>query len=280
MTIGNVGKVALNANINTEFHLGNAISFYRGVQYYKPATTTIGNFDTANVNFSEFYGTQDKVTVDMYIGSDTQNYTLNPAAVSGYVAAFTKVNLTVNSGVYVGSASTGSYAMTITGFVSGDTVNLINNGVIIGAGGNGGGGNNNAAGDVGNNGGNALRLLCATNITNNGTIAGGGGGGGAADGGSIYGSCFGGGGTYTGSGGGGGAGYSGGSGGSPGGNSGTKTAGGAGGTSEGTGGSGGNQGLNGSASSSGRAGGTAGKYITGISYATWITTGTRIGPSS
>lgn len=273
MTISLTGKVALNANINAEFQLGNAMSTYRGVAYYKPSTTTIGNFDSTNLNFSEFRGTQDKITTDLTISSNTQNYTLNTASVPGYVANFSKVNLTIDSGVYVGSASTGSYAMTITGFAAGDTINLINNGTIIGAGGNGGSSPSGGTGNSGNAGGNALRLQCSVNITNNGIISGGGGGGGAQDGGDIYGSCTGGGGSVSGQGGGGGAGYTAGSGGSgdPSGSAGTFTTGGGG------SGNGGGQGAAGQTSSSGRAGGAAGKYISGIAYANFIVTGTLKG---
>lgn len=240
------------------------------------STSTLGNFDSVNLNFSDFYGTSDKVTADITISADTQNYTLNPAAVAGYVANFSEVTLTINPGIYVGSASTGSYAMTITGFGAGDTINLINNGTIIGAGGNGGDSPVGGTGNPGNAGGNALLLQCPVNITNNGTLAGGGGGGGANDGGSIYGSCTGGGGSVAGPGGGGGAGYNAGSGGSgdPSGSSGSYTSGGGG------GGNGGGQGAAGDTSGSGRAGGAAGKYITGLAYATWVVTGTRLGGSS
>ena len=277
MTIGLTGKIALNANINLEFSRGNLMSSYRGVKYYKPSTATIGYFDSTNLNFSQFRGTQSSVIGNIAAFSvDTQNYTLNPAAVTGYVAGFTKVTVTINSGIYIGSSSTSTYALTITGFVNGDTVNLINNGFIIGAGGNGGAGRSNNSGLPGDPGGNALLLECPVNITNNGTIAGGGGGGGAADGGTTYGSCFGGGSDYAGQGGGGGAGYNGGGAGSgsPAASAGTKTAGGAG------AGAGGGPGIAGATSGNGRAGGAAGKYITGLSYATWIVTGTRIGGSS
>jgi hypothetical protein len=273
VTIGLTGKIALNANINNEFHRGNLVSAYRGIKWYKPATSTIGYFDSTNLNFGQFRGTQSSVTVNITISSDTRNYTLNPAAVSGYVAGFTTVNITINSGIYIGSSSTGTYALTITGFSSGDTINLINNGIIIGCGGDGGASHSNAAGDAGSPGGNALLLQFPTNITNNGTIAGGGGGGGAADGGTTYGSCLGGGSAYTGQGGGGGAGYNPGNGGSgsPNGSAGTRTNGGGG------SGPGGNPGVDGSTSGNGRGGGTAGKYINGESYATYIQTGTLLG---
>lgn len=272
MTIPLTGKVTLN-DVNNEFALGRNAGVMRGVPYYKPSTLTLSNFTSVNLNFNQFRGTQNKVTVDLTISADTQNYTLNPAAVSGYVAGFTKVNLTINGGIYVGSTSTGSYALTITGFASGDTINLINNGVVIGAGGNGGDGNG-GAGNPGNPGGNALLLQFPVNITNNGTLAGGGGGGGASDGGTTYGSCLGGGSSYNGTGGGGGAGYNPGAGGANGGSAGTRTTGGSG------GGAGGGPGQDGYASGNGRAGGAAGKYITGQAYANYIVTGTRLGYSS
>lgn len=280
MVISVSGKVGLNSNINAEFQLGNSISSYRGVQYYKPSTSTLATFDTTNLNFSEFRGTQTKVSANVNITSDSQNLTINTGNVAGYVAGFSKLTITISNGVYVGSTSTGSYALTITDFVSGDDVYLVNNGVIIGAGGKGGDSHSNAAGDPGNAGGNALRLLCSTNIINNGTIAGGGGGGGAADGGRTNGgTCHQTASDYTGSGGGGGAGYTAGSGGSGdnSGSSGTRTTGGAGGTNQGQGGAGGSPGQAGQTSGNGRSGGAAGKYIVGSNYANFIVAGTRLG---
>jgi hypothetical protein len=279
VTIGLTGKVALNANINNEFHRGNLMSSYRGVKYYKPSTTTIGYFDSTNLNFSEFRGTQNGISINITIAADTQNYVLSPSNASvspTYVSGFTSITVTINSGIYVGSSSTGTYAFTVSGFASGDKINIINNGFIIGAGGAGGASHSNASGSPGNAGGNALNLSYATYITNNGTIAGGGGGGGAADGGTTYGSCLGGGSSYTGQGGGGGAGYTVGAGGSgsPNGSAGTRTAGGAGAAT------GGGPGLAGGTSGNGRAGGAAGSYIVGASYANWIVTGTRLGGSS
>jgi hypothetical protein len=278
MTLQTTGHISLN-NINGEFSKGRDFAPYHGVKFYKPSTSTLGNFSTNTLHMSDFYGTQNGIIINVTISSDTQNYVLSPSNGSispTYVAGFTTINLTINSGIYVGSTTTGTYSFTVSGFTTGDTINLINNGIIIGCGGAGGNGHSNAAGDPGYVGGPALYLQYATNITNNGTISGGGGGGGAADGGTTYGSCLGGGSAYTGQGGGGGAGYTPGNGGSgsPSASNGTRTAGGAGAAT------GGGPGQAGATSGNGRAGGAAGNYIVGQAYANWLVLGTVLGGSS
>ena len=52
-------------------------------------------------------------TVVVTISASTQNYLANTAKVSGYVSGNTDVTFVINSGVVVGSASTGSYAFTV-----------------------------------------------------------------------------------------------------------------------------------------------------------------------
>lgn len=87
--------------------------------------------------------------------------------------------IATNTG-YISSASTGAYALTISGsFPNG--VEFINNGVILGRGGDGGAGGSIYTGvvqGVGASGGPALLVATAVTVSNNGTISGGGGGGG------------------------------------------------------------------------------------------------------
>ena len=101
-------------------------------------------------------------------------FVLAPNIVSGYTAGTTAVTLTINSGVYVYSDNTSRAGLTVTGFATGDTISIVNNGFIIGRGGNGGTGN-----QVGFAGGPAFRINNDVTITNNSYIAGGGGGGGS-----------------------------------------------------------------------------------------------------
>lgn len=214
------------------------------------------------------------------ISSDTTNYNLKTAAITGGWDQVKPLiaTVTINSGVYVYSTSTGTYAFdTGSTFPIGSVLNLINNGTILGKGGAGGSGGSGNNGSPGGSGGPALRVQYALTITNNNRIAGGGGGGGGGRGGSnpdksgpnIYDGGGGGGGIGNGAGGPGGGGTAG---------SGTLTSAGAGGAgqpgSPGTpGGSGGGYGSAGGGAT-GSSGGAAGGAIVGVSYVTFSTTGT------
>lgn len=241
------------------------------------------------------------VEISLTIASSLYNYNLWNNRGSNYEAGNSIITLTINSNRYVGSTSTGTYALTIpNNFHADDEIIIINNGYIYGRGGAGGKGAANSANNStnGGNGGHALRVQRPVSIHNNGVIAGGGGGGGGGGSYSIClssyaGSCnsyaF-----YSGNGGGGGQGYAGGTGGvrqggantASNGSNGSHVARGAGGTAGGQsvtyGGNGGTRGNNGSASASGsfgggRAGGIRGYYAVGNSNITWTKTGTRLG---
>ena len=238
--------------------------------------------------------TAEVVTINLNIAANANNYVLSDfLSATSYYPGRSIVNLTVDAGVIVGSGTVGTPALIIDGLVSGDLINLINNGNIAGAGGQGGAAGQytvtntpifnskgqpvytdskgrvqatnstvtSIPGRPGEIGGPALYVTYLTNLVNNGTIAGGGGGGG-------------GGGGSTGGQGGGGAGRKAGSGA----NNGTLTAGGAG---TGLGGAGGARGSAGSAgtndTNTGGLGGAPGAAIIGIDKVTITTAGTILG---
>jgi len=128
-----------------------------------------------------------RVAISSTFASNTANATLNLSAISGYVSGKSDITVTINSGVYLYSTSTGGYGLNISGATTGDTLTIVNNGFILGQGGTGG------AGIAGNNAGPALNLgfgmsACTINNTNaSAYIAGGGGGGGGASSGSTSG---------------------------------------------------------------------------------------------
>jgi len=184
--------------------------------------------------------------------------------------------VTIAGGVWIGSASTASPALTISGsFPAGSSITLVNNGHISGAGGY----QNSAVG------GPAIQASAPVSIQNNGYIWGGGGAGGHAGSYVSRYSCSsdcwiagnsspvwaaggaggGGGGTIAGwratstAGGAGSGGCVGGTGGAPG----------------YAGAAGGNCGAGGNSP-----GGAVGNYIVGNSYVTWTTAGTRLGGAS
>lgn len=145
------------------------------------------------ISMSNFYGKALGFVFAQTLSSNTTNYNLKSAAI---VAGWDQVKklfatITINSGVYVYSTSTGSYAFdTGSTFPTGSTLALINNGTIIGRGGDGGNGGNGSAAvptqniaAPGSSGGPAFIARYAISVTNNGTIGGGGGGGGGGSGG-------------------------------------------------------------------------------------------------
>ena len=183
--------------------------------------------------------------------------------------------ITINSGIVVYSDTTATAAFDIpTTIPAGSTINIINNGYIVGMGGAGGG---NSISQVGQNGGPAMNVAVACSITNNGTIGGGGGGGGYCGVASF--SSAGGGGGRSGR-----VNSAGGASNTFPGGAGTFAAAGAGGVNSGRiGGTGGNWGATGGTATGGRtnyAGGAGGAAVVGNSYVTWLAIGTRMGALS
>jgi len=306
------GQLAIS-DIATEFGdtQPNSMSeYYRGGSLVPDSAGNSAVPASGAISINNFYNAANRVAIALSIASSTQNYDLYTNRGGSYSAGTSDITLTINAGVNVGSASTGTYALSIpSAFHAGDSISIVNNGVIIGRGGNGGKSNGAVTNiGAGGGGGNAVYVAKATTITNNGTIASGGGGGGGGGPGAVF--AF----TpkgarpatyYGGGGGGGGAGYTAGSG-SPGqprpggtgatGASGSVSAGGAGGagsTNSGAGGAGGGRGANGGAGGvgswpihpypfgypykQGGAAGATGSYLVGNPLVTWAATGTRQG---
>jgi hypothetical protein len=296
---GNATTGGLNQSVNIELNRSATAT----INMNESAVRTLAAVPSGAISMSNFYGKSNRVIASVVIAANTANYTVNTAKVTGYVAGSTDLTLTINSGIFVSSGSTGSYAMTVdTSWAAGDTISIINNGTIVGRGGNGGqgavstGGNGNA----GSSGGPALIVNRAVTFNNtNGRIAGGGGGGGGGTNGQ-YTQTFGKSSTtffFGGGGGGGGIGdSSGGAGGSGGGGNpgsgGTLTAAGAGGATiplperpSGAGGAGGGYGSGGAAGQftgggSAGGGGAAGACIAGNANITYAGTGIRNGSIS
>lgn len=271
MPIPGPGTAISMTTIATEFGgtVPHSLSeYYRGGGLVPNTPTNAAIPTSGTIAIGNFYGAANRNTVNLTIAANTTNYDVYTNRGPAYVAGSTDLVVTVNPGVIVGSATTGTYAMLVpSAFSPTDTVTIVNNNVIQGRGGNGGAGGpalSPAIGAPGGVGGNAIYVNRPTTITNNGTVAGGGGGGG-------------GGGPPTnkvaGGPGGGGAGFPGGA------PNGTSAAGGAG-IAPG-GGPGGGRGAAGSAGAAGRgvggSGGGAGNYIVGNPFTTWPVTGTRQG---
>lgn len=120
------------------------------------------------------------------VASNVNSYDV---ANSAYVAGWDGVRpinakITIQPSIFLSSNTVYGYALDTGSLPSGSIINLINNGVIVGAAGQGAFGpsaESFTVAQAGQAGGHAIiaRAGCTLLITNNGTIAGGGGGGGA-----------------------------------------------------------------------------------------------------
>jgi hypothetical protein len=149
------------------------------------ASRSLAGVASGQISMSNFYGKSLSFTFSPTISANTANYNLKAAAIAAGWNQTTPLNatVTINSGVYVYSTSTGAYAFqTGVTFPTGSVLRLINNGIILGMGGAGAAGMNSsvyvATTINGAVGGPALLAQQAISITNNGIIGGGGGGGG------------------------------------------------------------------------------------------------------
>ena len=98
----------------------------------------IGKSASVQMAFNEWYGASARVAVNLTLSSNTNNYNIYSNRGGSYSAGKTDVTLTINSGVTVGSTSTGAYALdTGSGWTSGDTISITNSGTVKGRGANG-----------------------------------------------------------------------------------------------------------------------------------------------
>ncbi|MFY9243303.1 MAG: hypothetical protein WAO74_09770, partial [Polaribacter sp.] len=223
MAVKGSGALSIATDIVGEFggDAPHSLSEYYGGGTYVPAGANPGIATSGAINFGSHYGAV-AATV-LTISSNVNNYDIGAQAISAGGDKSTPVILTINAGVTVGSTSASTAAMfTGTGWASGTTINITNNGSIvglsgtntsggIGTGGNGGngtgstggpgvaGGTGSGSADSANTGGDAfehsqtsdnnLSVIFDTVGTRTAgsagtkTISGGGGGGGAGGGG-------------------------------------------------------------------------------------------------
>lgn len=128
-------------------------------------------------------GAKGRTTLSYTFSSNTANASLNLSSIGGYSAGNSDITVTVNSGVYLYSTSTGGYGLNLSGGTAGDTLTIVNNGYIMGMGGAGGGYVGGSTARPGSAGGPAINFgfsLSGATVTNTSGYIGGGGGGGAS----------------------------------------------------------------------------------------------------
>ena len=152
MAVKGSGALSILNDIVAEFGgtAPHSLSEYYGGGTYVPAGANPGIATSGAINFGSHYGAVAATVLNII--SNVNNYDIGAAAIAAGGDKSTPVILTINAGVTVGSTSTGTAAMyTGTGWSSGTTINITNNGSIVGANGSntsayGGGGGTGGAG--------------------------------------------------------------------------------------------------------------------------------------
>jgi hypothetical protein len=174
---GTATSGGLNQSVNVELGRSGTAS----INMNEAAVRTLAGVPSGAITMNNFYGKSNRVAISRTFTANTANASQNLSAIAGYVAGKSDITITINSGIYLYSTSTGTPGLNLTGGTTGDTVTLVNNGFIMGMGGTGGGYQSGAA-TFGTSGGTALNIGTGINITINNTngsayIGGGGGGG-------------------------------------------------------------------------------------------------------
>ena len=150
-----------------------------------------GIASSGSISIGDFFGSRQRVTINLTISSNTQGYQISQQRGGTYEAGFTDIVLTNNA--QVGSTAVGTagiYTGTAPNYASGDTVKIINAGHIRGRGGNGGAGmaNNGTGVAAGQIAGDAIETTFPLTVVNNSgakLLGGGGGGGGGGRGSTV-----------------------------------------------------------------------------------------------
>jgi len=153
MAVKSSGQLAMT-EIVAEFggDAPHAMSEYYGGGDKVPAGANPNVATSGMTKFGDFY---DAVAATVLtISSNTSNYNIKTAAIAAGGDQNTPVILTINNGVTVNSSSNSTPAMkTDTGWGSGTTINITNNGTIIGANGSAGSSGSNSSANPSSGGG-------------------------------------------------------------------------------------------------------------------------------
>lgn len=184
-------SIALELGLSSTSTLSMS-QLYRGGTYVKPGISNgynTGVPSSGAISLSNLYGMVRRPQLSLSYGATYSQQTIatsgstitytntgTPQSISGYIAGQTDFTLTVTSSGTIYSTSTGSAALTFSGFSSGDQVRIDNSGVIAGKGGDGGTPTGGAGGDAINY--NPANAAFYPYNYSGATIAGGGGGGG------------------------------------------------------------------------------------------------------
>lgn len=179
MTLPASGPISAS-NINTEFGYGSTAQISLGT--CNVCCLLQGNASGVSMCCGYSQAKSRSITINLNTNT-TSMYCLRPACVTNYWTCFTTVNLCIGLGICIGNSGNCNPSLCVAPFATGDTINIVNCGYIMGIGGNGGGccgSLSTPTPGAGCPGKPALSIANNINLTNYCAVLGGGGGGGAA----------------------------------------------------------------------------------------------------
>lgn len=132
MALQSSGAISLS-NVNVEL----LVSATAQISMNDTNVRTLAGVASGAINMTNFYSKSWRKSATYTFTTNTAYASVNLGTISGYSSGITDCYVVVSSGIYLYSDDTGSYALTITGGTTGDTLTLTNNGYIMGRGGNG-----------------------------------------------------------------------------------------------------------------------------------------------
>jgi hypothetical protein len=184
MTLPVSGPIYLS-QVNTELDKSSTAAIYLG----DAAVRTLAEVPSGSIFMSNLYGKSNRRSISYVFSTTTANASLNLATLPNYAPGAADITITINGGVYLYATSTANAGLTLTNGTAGDTLNIVNNGFILGMGGSPSNfanvttGPGTSAPQTANVGGPALSLSYPATINNTNAsayIAGGGGSGGGS----------------------------------------------------------------------------------------------------
>ena len=174
MTLPASGAITF-ANVNTELGFSSTAS----INLNQASVRSLFGQASGAVDMNTGHGKANAVTINLTIASNVNNYNIFANKGGTYNAGKTTLTLTINAGKSVTDGSGAGYGLTTgSGWTSGDTIAIVNNGFIAGRGGSGGSRGAAHTRVGGSTGGIGMTMNWPVTVTNaSGYIFGGGGGG-------------------------------------------------------------------------------------------------------
>ena len=116
-----IGGTTVGASINLELNLSATANSSIGQANFRE----LAKVPNGQIRLSDFYGKSNIIIIPS-VTTDTANLVITAYGIPGYVAGESKLQLTINLGVYLYATEKTGFGLKLIDFSPGDTINIIN----------------------------------------------------------------------------------------------------------------------------------------------------------